>query len=97
MRHKNKVLVFDSDEELIDKITSNLKSAFKEELSHVNNKPRKNSPQYLTRQEAADKLRISLSTLHRLVLNHYLPCKKVGRRAIFLESDVEAVLLDKYI
>ncbi|GHV64990.1 hypothetical protein FACS1894199_04550 [Bacteroidia bacterium] len=60
---------------------------------------KKNTPsnplsRYLTRSEAANTLRISISTLSRLVKNQNLPAKKVGRRVLFLESDIQSVILN---
>ena len=51
------------------------------------------SPKYLNRREAADMLKISTSTLHRLVNQQHLKCRKVGRKTLFLSSDVENVVL----
>lgn len=50
-------------------------------------------PAYLDRQAAANMLHISLSTLHRLVNQKYLKCRKVGRKSLFLLSDIEKVVL----
>lgn len=47
----------------------------------------------LTRMETASMLRISLSTLHRIVRNGYLPSFKVGRRTLFKEADVQKCLI----
>lgn len=49
------------------------------------------APKYLTRNEAADELRISLSTLHRLVATGQLCCIKIGRKSVFRDKDVQQV------
>ncbi len=51
------------------------------------------TPKYLDRQAAAEMLHISMSTLHRLVSHKHLKCRKVGRKTLFLLSDVEKVVL----
>lgn len=51
------------------------------------------APAYLGRNDAAELLRISLSTLGRLVQQGHLKCRKVGRRSLFLLSDLEKVVL----
>lgn len=51
------------------------------------------TPKYLNRQEAADMLHVSLSTVHRLVNQKYLKCRKVGRKSLFLLADVEKVII----
>lgn len=51
------------------------------------------APKYLNRQAAAEMLHISMSTLHRLVRQKHLKCRKVGRKSLFLLSDVEKVVL----
>lgn len=56
-----------------------------------NGKPPRN--RLLTRTETASMLRISLSTLHRIVKSGYLPSFKVGRRTLFKEADVQACLI----
>lgn len=47
----------------------------------------------LTRTEVCDILRISPSSLHRIVKRGYLPCHKVGRRVLFKEADVQKCLI----
>lgn len=47
----------------------------------------------LTRNEVCEIIRISPSSLHRIVKRGYLPCHKVGRRVLFKASEVEALLV----
>lgn len=48
---------------------------------------------YLTQQEAADMLQISLSTIQRLINQRHLVARKIGRRTLFLQSDIEKCVL----
>lgn len=75
-------------------------AALRADIKDVNSKlttlaPQRATPniRYLTRDEVARSLRISLSTLHRIVKNGYLPCFKVGRRTLFKEADVQECLI----
>ncbi|MDR2843029.1 MAG: helix-turn-helix domain-containing protein [Candidatus Symbiothrix sp.] len=92
------MLIFDSDEELVTKIASKVKDALKEQFTAISRKTRKDAvPRYLTRDEAAKTLRISISSIYRLMKNKTLPYKKVGRRVLILESDVQSIILDMYV
>lgn len=58
----------------------------------VDNKAqKKTAPKYLTRNEAANELRVSLSTLHRLVATGQFSCVKIGRKSVFRDKDVQQV------
>jgi len=46
----------------------------------------------LTRIEAAQRLRVSLRTLDRLLAEGCLPRVRLGRRVVVLEGDLEALL-----
>lgn len=80
-----------TDETLVAKVDSLMEIAetVKAKLSKMENKKSSPNNKYLTRQETADYLRCSLSSLHRMVNNGTLPCRKVGRKSLFLLSDVE--------
>lgn len=58
-----------------------------------NKAQKKTASKYLTRQEAANMLKISLSTLQRLVNQQHLTARKVGRKTLFLLSDVHNTVL----
>ena len=62
-------------------------------IEYVNAQKKCASPKYLSRKEVAEMLKISISTLHRLVNLQHLKCRKVGRKTLFLHSDVEKVIL----
>lgn len=80
-----------TDDTLVAKVDSLMEIAetVKAKLSKMENKKSSPNNKYLTRQETADYLRCSLSSLHRMVNNGTLPCRKVGRKSLFLLSDVE--------
>lgn len=50
----------------------------------------------LTKEEAADYLRISRATLDRLVKKRLVPHAKLGKRVIFRKRDLDA-LLEKHL
>ncbi len=83
-----------ADDSLVAKFDSLVKTTetIKVKLSKMENKKSSPNNKYLTRQETADYLRCSLSSLHRMVNNGILPCRKVGRKSLFLLSDVENVV-----
>ena len=56
-----------------------------------NKAQKKTAPKYLTRNEAANELRVSLSSLHRLVATGQLPCIKIGRKSVFRDKDIQQV------
>lgn len=84
-----------TDDTLVAKVDSlmEISETVKAKLSKMENKKSSPNNKYLTRQETADYLRCSLSTIHRMVNNGTLPCRKVGRKSLFLLSDVENVVL----
>lgn len=83
---------FITDDTLIAKVDL-LEQTMKTALSKIEVKKEKRSPKYLTRKEVTDMLRCSYSTVHRLINRGVLPCRKVGRKSLFLLSDVENVIL----
>ncbi len=54
----------------------------------------KSSTRYLTREETAKKLRISLPTLTNLTNDGILTGYKIGKRILYKESEVEKSLSD---
>lgn len=83
-----------TDDSLVAKVDSLMKTTetIEVKLSKMENKKSSPNNKYLTRQETADYLRCSFSSLHRMVNNGILPCRKVGRKSLFLLSDVENVV-----
>ena len=47
----------------------------------------------ISRNEAAEKLCVSVHTLWRWARDGYLKPKKVGRRVLYLKSDVERIIM----
>lgn len=72
-----------------------IQNALRSELASLEKMQKKSASEkkYLNRLEVAEFLGISLSTLHRIVANGYLPCRKIGRKSCYLRSDVEKVIL----
>ena len=92
----NKIIVLSRDE-LREDISSSIRGIIQEELASFvsKNSPKSTCKKYLTREETAEMLHISLSTLHRFVNNNYLTMKKVGRKSLFALSDVESLIINK--
>lgn len=88
-------IVLIEKEELQALIRSEVEIAVTAALNAETKQPKMSStvPTYLGRNDAAELLRISLSTLGRLVQQGHLKCRKVGRRSLFLLSDLEKVVL----
>lgn len=88
-------IVLIEKEELQALIRSEVETAVAALLSAQNKQSQKRNaaPAYLGRTDAAELLRISLSTLGRLVKGGHLKCRKVGRKSLFLLSDLEKVVL----
>ena len=47
---------------------------------------------YLTTEEAADLLRVSVRTIHSLTASHRIPHRRFGRRCLFVPQELEAFL-----
>ena len=62
------------------------------ELENGKNDQNDESSDYLTRMKVADKLHISLPTLHKLVNQGYLSPYRVGNRVLFKNEDIEEFL-----
>ena len=50
----------------------------------------------MSRKEAAEKLRVSVHTLWRWARDGYLVPKRIGRRVLYLKSDVERIIMRGY-
>ncbi len=81
--------------DLMDIIRIEVKDAVNEAITSYKKeeKARNDQRAYINRQEAADILQISLSTLQRLVNQQHLIARKIGRKTLFLLSDVQNVVL----
>lgn len=52
--------------------------------------------EYLTRKQCAERLHITLPTLHAYINKGVLVAYKIGRRTLFKSSEVDAALNKKY-
>lgn len=52
--------------------------------------------EYLTRKQCAERLHITLPTLHAYINKGMLVAYKIGRRTLFKSSEVDAALNKKY-
>jgi len=52
---------------------------------------------YYTRQEVAEKIRISLPTVHSLVNSGKIVCHKIGGRSLFDAEEIEQAIAEKKI
>lgn len=57
----------------------------------------KASERYFTVAETCKILRVSRSTLHRMVVNKDLPVQKAYRRLLFTERDINQLLITKNV
>lgn len=53
--------------------------------------------EYLTRKQCAERLHITLPTLHAYINKGVLIAYKIGRRTLFKSEEVDAALNKKYI
>lgn len=53
--------------------------------------------EYLTRKQCAERLHITLPTLHSYINKGVLIAYKIGRRTLFKSEEVDAALNKKYI
>lgn len=52
---------------------------------------------FYTRQEVADKIRVSLPTIHSLVNSGKLICHKIGGRSLFDSEEIDRAIEEKRI
>lgn len=88
-----KQLIFADRDDLLEMVNQQIEKVIRAEFTAFERTRNDRKPIYLSRQDAADMLHVSLSTLHRLVGQGYLTCRKVGRKSLFLLSDLEKVVL----
>lgn len=58
----------------------------------MKNRPDEKAEEYLTRKEAADTLKVDVSTLWRWEKSGYLLSKKIGAKVVYAKSDIEKIL-----
>lgn len=81
-------------DDLLEMVNLQIRKTIKDEFEALERaRKEREKPTYVNRQEAADTLKVSLSTLQRLVNQQHLKARKVGRKTLFLMSDVRNVVL----
>ena len=75
-----------------DQLSEMIRESLRDELQQLRPLRPKSDARYLTRQETARRLRISLVTLTDWVNRGKICAHKIGGRVLFRESDVEAAL-----
>ena len=75
-----------------DQLSEMIRESLRDELHQFRPARPKSETKYLTRQETARRLRISLVTLTDWVNRGKICAHKIGGRVLFRDSDVEAAL-----
>ena len=75
-----------------DQLSEMIRESLRDELQQFRPARPKSETKYLTRQETARRLRISLVTLTDWVNRGKICAHKIGGRVLFRDSDVEAAL-----
>lgn len=89
---KNFLFVTDPNQ-LVGQFKTEMQHILHSEIEGLQKPQKQNSVEYLTRKDVAEKLHCSYSTIHRMVNNGGLKCKKFGRKSLFSTTDVEAALI----
>ena len=76
-----------------DQLSEMIRESLRDELQQFRPARPKSETKYLTRQETARRLRISLVTLTDWVNRGKICAHKIGGRVLFRDSDVEAALI----
>ena len=69
-----------------------IKQAVRDELQTMQEKQ---GPEYLTRNQVAAKLNITLPTLHSWTKQNILKAHRIGSRVLFLASEVREIFNDR--
>lgn len=75
-----------------DQLSEMIRESLRDELQQFRPARPKSETKYLTRQETARRLRISLVTLTDWINRGKICAHKIGGRVLFRDSDVEAAL-----
>jgi len=73
-------------------LNETVSDALKSELDKILNIPQDNQKQYLTRQETAEKLNISLPTLHLWTKSGLIKACRIGTRVRYTLQDIQSAL-----
>ena len=70
-----------------------LKNLIKQAIrAELDNHPKKENIKYLSREETAKLLKISLPTLHFYTKKGIIKSHRIGSRVLFLESDIQTAV-----
>jgi excisionase family DNA binding protein len=75
-----------------EELSETLRSVIREELSLLN--PKETAPRYLSRQEVANLLKISLPTLNEYTRTGIIKGSRVGSRVLYDEGDIREAVKD---
>jgi len=78
----------------VDQLCNLIRESVHEEIKYLQPGSNKSENKYLTRKEAARKLKISLVTLTDWVNTKKIKANKIGGRVLFRESDVDQALIE---
>lgn len=78
----------------VDQLCNLIRESVHEEMKYLKPSSNKSENKYLTRKEAARKLKISLVTLTDWVNTKKIKANKIGGRVLFRESDVDQALIE---
>jgi excisionase family DNA binding protein len=70
-----------------EELSETIRSVIREEFSLIN--PKENSPHYLSRQEVATLLKISLPTLNEYTRTGIIKGSRIGSRVLYSEEDIK--------
>lgn len=70
-----------------EELSETLRSVIREELSLLN--PKDSSPRFLSRQEVATLLKISLPTLNEYTRTGIIKGSRIGTRVLYSEEDIK--------
>jgi excisionase family DNA binding protein len=75
-----------------EELSETLRSVIREELSLLN--PKETAPRYLSRQEVANLLKISLPTLNEYTRTGIIKGSRVGSRVLYDEVNIKDAIKD---
>jgi len=91
MSKENLILTSIPASELVTAITNSV-------IERLNQQPKEDAPkEHLTRAETAEKLKISLPTLHRLTKDGLLISYKFGNRVLYKSTEIDLFINSKSV
>lgn len=79
-----------------ENVTNEIKAIIKSEFAELKNnlQPKPNSTTYLTRHEVANKLNITVGTLHNWTVKGVLTAYQIGGRVLYKANDIENAIVE---